>query len=156
MTPRPGNFARWSERYAAGPPKLAVKRSVPTRILLAVTGGLERAQRREGMHPVDHPVSSIARQPASTWVELDNFPSHRSAESGRPGNLWPRSDRLPARQIRVLHRQQRCEKQPLGIFLTILIGPFVVGLAHRARTDGALDPRIRVDVVGMIITWSIP
>ena len=46
----------------------------------------------------------------------------------------------------MLHRDERGEKQPVGIGPRVLVGPFVVGAAERLGAERVLEPRIDVDL----------
>ena len=116
------------------------------RILLAIAAGLEGAEGRERVHAVNHAglFQSVPDRLVFRLKRIIAERIHRADErdpaalSGDPANLL---DRV----IRMLHRDQCGEEQPLGVGQRVFVGPFVVGAAKRLGAERVLQPGINID-----------
>ena len=117
------------------------------RILLAIAAGLEGAEGRERVHAVNHAglFQSVPDRLVFRLKRIIAERIHRADErdpaalSGDPANLL---DRV----IRMLHRDQCGEEQPLGVGQGVFVGPFVVGAAKRLGAERVLQPGINIDL----------
>ena len=120
-----------------------------TGVLLGVARRLERAKRREGVHAVNH-ARFFHGRPQGLILGLNRIVAHRvdGADKRHTAALGRHAIELLGGKYGVLHGQHRGKENPLGVRLTVLVGPLVVGFAHGFGADGILQPRIGIDVGG--------